>query len=195
MILIENPNKNLEDPNRNYRTVLVFDFYTFDKIVEFEVDTTEPSYLDREDYNSDNDTLNPQFNAVWATADTFPKITWWNEGRYILSCVGAKPESKVWYEFRVYDSVTHNITSTVRRLDHDSLSGLLLDVNYNPKDPESLVMIFKEGPVYSIIEVDLITARTTDLFSITTTSLHSIKLAEDLSQIFVIKSNEDNSAS
>lgn len=64
MILIENPNKNLEDPNRNYRTVLVFDFYTFDKIVEFEVDTTEPSYLDREDYNSDNDTLNPQFNAV-----------------------------------------------------------------------------------------------------------------------------------
>ena len=59
--------------------------------------------------------------------------------------MGATAASKVCYEFKVYDSTSQNVITVVKRLDHDNLSGLLMDINYNPKDPESLIMILKEG--------------------------------------------------
>lgn len=63
MILIEN-NANKEEIIQKNPTVLIFDIYTLDKIVEFEVDLINDSYLDRDDYKEDTDILNPQFNTV-----------------------------------------------------------------------------------------------------------------------------------
>lgn len=63
MILIENNAKKEEIIQKN-TTVLIFDIYTLDKIAEFEVDNINDAYLDRDDYNEDNDHLNPQFSAT-----------------------------------------------------------------------------------------------------------------------------------
>lgn len=63
MILVENISKNEESVKQKLRTVLIFDFYTLDKIVEFQVDTINATYLERDEYNKDNDLINPQFNT------------------------------------------------------------------------------------------------------------------------------------
>lgn len=130
MILIEN-NANKEEIIQKNPTVLIFDIYTLDKIVEFEVDLINDSYLDRDDYKEEIDILNPQFNTVCPTSEHFPKISCWNQGRFVLACVGATSKSKVFYEFNVYDTKTLNIISNIKRLEHDKLSFVLLDVTYN----------------------------------------------------------------
>jgi uncharacterized protein (DUF169 family) len=79
-----------------------------------------------------------------------------------LVCVGATSKSKVYYEFKVYDTKTLSVISNIKRLEHDKLSFVLLDVTHNCNDPDSLMFIMKEQQTYSIIEVDLINDRTID---------------------------------
>lgn len=194
MIMVENTSKkNTSASGERISTkVLLFDIYTLDKIVEFGVDTVNSNFLSLEDYNHEIDTINPQFSNICATDEHFPKITCWNEGKYVLACVGATQASKVYHEFRIYDSTTMTLLSEFRRRHHDSMSFLMLDVFFNPKDSDSLMFIMKEGNSYAIIEVDLINNTTRDKCRFVVNNLNFIKLAEDLSQVFIVKNDETN---
>jgi hypothetical protein len=189
MILVENTNKDEETAEESFSSVLIFDIYTLDKISEFQIDLVDGSYLDDDDYNEDHDLNNPHLSVKCPTSDKFPRATCWNQGKYCMFCIGATPNSKVCFELKVYDTEQNHIVSTIHRKNYDALSGLMYDIFPNPKDQETCIMIMKEGQTYSIVEVDFIQHKTYDVCSITTTSLSTIKISEDLSQIFVIRSS------
>lgn len=97
------------------KIILVFDLYTLDKIAEFPVNVCNRVFLDYDDYDPMNDAYSPEFATSWKTKYNFPRVHWWNDGKYVWVGVGATPESKIFYEFRTYDTETMRVVGTFQR--------------------------------------------------------------------------------
>ena len=191
MILIENVSKNNE-VKKDKLTILIFDIYSLDKITEFQVDIVDSEYQRLSGYEEKNDLVTPQFSTFSATDENFPRIVTWNDGNYVLSCIGAQMDSKVYHEFKVYSTDTTQEIAHVRREDHDVLSGLMIDVFHNPKNNDTLIFLMKEDIDYSLIEVNFFKDKIKEVCTYTCSRIKYIKLAEDLSQVFIVTNNKDN---
>ena len=86
--------------------ILMFDVYTLGKITEFYVNVWNPIIAESSDYNESEDFYSPNYAQSYKTDYSFPRISCWNGGNYILVGVGAKSQSRIYSEFRVYDSET-----------------------------------------------------------------------------------------
>lgn len=62
-----------------------------------------------------------------------------------------------------------------------------MDVFWNPKNSGTLIFLMKEDMNYSLVEVNFLRNSVKDICTYTiTSSLKFIKLAEDLSQVFIV---------
>ena len=80
---------------------------------------------EEESYDEFSDKNTPENADSYATAEEFVKIQNWNAGEYILVGVGADPDSKIFYEFRVYKASSKKLIGTFHRTFHDDLDKLI----------------------------------------------------------------------
>ena len=174
--------------------VLIFDIYTLDKIVEFFVNTCNSTLGDVLGYDQYSDFYSPEYVGSCKTRYYQPKVTCWNDGKYVLVGVGACPQSKVIYEFRVYDTQTMHIIGTFSRMSHAVAQGLLYDVMCHNEDPDKLVFVFKNINTYTIVEADMLHNSIEEISEVTDENIYTLEITEDLSTIYIIKnSNKFNS--
>ena len=114
----------------------------------------------------------------------FPQFECWNEGRYVYVGVGAKPESKTYPEFRVYDSETKSIVSIFDRKSNELNEFMLNDVFYHSMDPDYLVFIFVNGQDYIIVEANMIENHSNIIWTLSSDNFSFVTLDEDSSWIF-----------
>ena len=86
------------------KLVLMFDIYTLDKITELYVNIWNPVITENDDYDESWDFGYPNVAESNKTDASFPRISWWNNGSYILVGVGAHFQSKIYPEFRIYNT-------------------------------------------------------------------------------------------
>ena len=173
------------------KLVLMFDIYTLDKITEMFVNTCNPSIAENYDYNKDIDYNHPVSVDSNRTDGFFPRISWWDSGNYILVGVGAAPLSVVYHEFRIYSSEKHKILGNFNRNSNPATGGILMSVYSNPHDTDGLVFLVRDNFTYTIVEADIIHNSSKEICSISSYEFAFVKIAEDLSWIFV-GSRRDN---
>jgi hypothetical protein len=102
--------------------------------------------------------------------------------------VGAHPQSKVYYEFRVYSSDSRRIINTIYRTDKMYLSSMILEVNNHPLDEEKLLIMTKEGgTTYTVVEINVENSHAREVCQVIGYDIELFKVSEDISTIFVAK--------
>ena len=163
----------------------MFDVYTLDKITEFYVNVSNPILVESSDYNENDDIYGSTYAQNNRTDYNFPRISWWNSGKYILVGVGAKPLSKIYPEFRVYDSESNKIIGNFSRNGNPATESLMVNVFNNPQDADTVLFLMRNEYTYTIVEADVIHNESKEIWSISSYDFNFIKLSEDLSWIFV----------
>lgn len=167
--------------------VLIFDLYTLDKVCEMDVDVTSSTIEQEENYDKQLDLYSPDYSDEYATADDFPKIQNWNKGKYILVGVGATEKSKMFYEFRIYDSSSKKLVGTFHRQNHEDTKGLLKEVEFHKEDEDTLIFLMVEGYDTKIVEADIIHNRAQTVSTIICNDdIEHLRITEDLSTIYFI---------
>jgi hypothetical protein len=190
IMLVEN------DSTKEKLIVILFDLYTLDKITEIAVNTVSSVLADTPDYDEYADKWSSDYSSNCPTVRDFPKISCWSNGHgseYILVGVGAKPDSKIIYEFRVYDSQSGSIIGNFNRLTHEDIcNGKLVEAEFHKDDPDKIIFIFSNSySEYSIVEADVIHNDAEVKTSITSNDLNKVKIAEDLSYVYVLSGKYD----
>ena len=169
--------------------ILIFDLYTLEKVTEMQVNICSDVLEDTPDYNEYNDQYYPEGASTCKTSGAIPRVSCWNQGKYVLVGVGAKPFSRIFYEFRTYDTDSGAIVGTFNRMAHDETTGNLIDVEFHKDNPDKLIFIISEGVYgYNIIEADMIHNSVKTISNIISNDLKSIKVAEDLSVLYILTS-------
>ena len=191
MMLVEkfNDKEGLDEQSKNQRSIIMIDIYTLYKVVELNVDLVNSNFKKHEKYNELKDLNNSQFSQLWPTIVSIPRVTCWNDGKYILACVGAQPKSNIIFEFRVYSSETSKLIWSFDRTKEYHMKHLMMEIVFNPHNRDSLLFIMKEDNQYSIIEIDFLKSISTEKWRYVVDNLNIIKIAEDLSQVFIVKQN------
>lgn len=184
----------IENNNLDERLcVLMFDLYTLDKICEMNVNTCSSVLAEIEGYNEYYDMNYPEGVQKCRNRSNFPKISCWNRGKYILVGVGAKPMSRIIYEFRTYDTDTGAIIGNFNRNTHDETTGNLMEMEYHKDDPEKLIFIVSEGYYgFNVVEADMIHNSAKTISNVICNDLRAIKIAEDLSVLYILTSAFNN---
>ena len=152
------------------------------------VDTWNKEILEYPDYNPPFDRYFPGNADVWATFDGFPKVQCWNSGQSILVGVGAVPGSKIYFQFRVYNPETEEIQSTFNRMDHKDCRGKLLEAEFHKDDEDKLIFLMSEdGIILKIVEANMLENTAETISVIKCDSMMSLRIAEDLSTIYLIR--------
>jgi hypothetical protein len=189
IMLVEN------DQTKEKLIVILFDLYTLDKITEMPVNVVKSEISESDGYDKMNDQYSPEYAGECPTARDFPKISCWSNednSEYILVGVGAAPDSKCIYEFRIYDSKTGTIVGTFKRQSHqDVCSGKMIEAEFHQDNREKIIIIFSNAPEYTIVEADIINDEVEVQTSIVSNDLSKIKVAEDLSYVYVVSGGYD----
>lgn len=135
--------------------VLIFDLYTLDKVCEMDVNVCNEQIKEYDHYVEHNDKRAPEYADMYATADDFPKIQNWNGGEYILVGVGADHNSKMFYEFRIYDSSEKKMIGKFDRTHHEEMEGLLLEAEFHKEEPETLIFLMVQDNITMVVEADI----------------------------------------
>ena len=190
-MLIEKSNEtqDLKDQSRDKRFITMIDIYTLDKIVEIDIELVNTDFKKHEKYDELSDLNNSQFSSLWPTIESIQRVAWWNEGKYILACVGAQLNSKTILEFKLYSSQTSKLMWSFDRTKDYNMKSLMMEIIFNPHYCDSLLFIMKEDNQYSIIEIDFLKSISTEKWRYIVDNLNFIKIAEDLSQVFIVKQN------
>jgi hypothetical protein len=189
IMLVEN------DYTKGILIVILFDLYTLDKITEMPVNVVKSEIADSKGYDKINDQYSPEYADECPTARDFPKISCWSNednSENILVGVGAAPDSKCIYEFRIYDSQTGKISGTFKRQSHqDVCSGKMIEAEYHQDNRDKIILIFSSSPEYTIVEADIMKDEVDVQTSIISNDLSKIKVAEDLSYVYVVARDFD----
>ena len=174
-----------ENNNGGKQLILMFDVYTLNKISEFYVNIWDPILAESSDYKESEDLYSPNFAQNNRTVASFPRISCWNNGSYVLVGVGAKPLSRIYPEFRVYDADQNKIIGNFNRNLNPSTGSLLSGVFNNPRDSDTVLFLVKEEYVYTIVEADVLHNDATEIWTIASYDFSFVKIAEDLSWIYI----------
>jgi len=102
--------------------------------------------------------------------------------------VGATPNSKIFYEFRIYSPETGAIKNTFNRMAHEDCQGKLLEAEFHMEDKNKLIFLMSEDGIrLKIVEADMMhnTAETVSVIECDT--MKGLRIAEDLSTIYLIR--------
>ena len=117
--------------------IWIMDPYSFNIQSEILVDTVDPDFqleegsYDWYDYDFDN------LSSQYPTKRNFDRAIWWNKGRYLM-VYQTKPSKVPAYYFKIYDTTTKEVVSTLKRV--NELKLMIFHVRIVPNDPESMYM-------------------------------------------------------
>ena len=169
-------------------SIILLDTLTLAKISEFKVSTFNSVHSEATDYNEGIDFYSPEEADTCKTSYNFPKYVCWGQGTNLLVGIGAKPKSKVFYEFRVYDANTKRLQQTIIRSNRSNLSGCIMEVNNHPSNDDILVFTMKNSTTeYSIVEFNVFTNSMVDEMIINAHDIDFVKVNENLTKVYLAK--------
>ena len=164
---------------------MIFDIDTLHKINELFIKITDNSNFQNNIGKERTSFYYSNYVDEFKTDYNFPQVSWWNNGKYILVGIGENPQSKIYPEFRVYDSDSKKIIGNFKRKYNPSTESLLVNVFNNPEDSATVLFLMKSEYTYTIFEADVFHNESKEIWFISSYDFCFIKLSEDLSWIFV----------
>ena len=169
-------------------SIILLDTLTLAKVSEFKVSTFNSVHAEGTDYDESIDFYSPEEAGDSRTSYFFPKYVWWGQGTNLLVGIGAKPKSKIYYEFRVFNWNTKRLQQTIIRSNRSNLGGCILEVNNHPSNDDILVFTMKNSSTeYSIVEFNVFTNSMVDEMIINGHDIDFVKVNENLTNVYWAK--------
>lgn len=102
--------------------VISFDLYSLDILSETSVSVVDESIREEPYYQGKSSELNMYYKGPCEIGDQVAKVTSWNFGNFILAGVSTSSQSRIIYKYRVYNTKTSSLVSTIVRGGNSMLS-------------------------------------------------------------------------
>lgn len=178
----------VERDHEKQRELLVvsFDMYNLEILSEMLVSVVDESIRSEDYYQGKRSEQDMYYKGPYQIGDRVPKITSWNFGNYIISGVSTSWKSRIMYKFRVYNSKTSNLITTIDRSTDEILENKIISISFDESREEILHWATIESSDIIMLEINIISGEFQVISKYSGfTPIYAFP-TEDLSSIFLV---------